>query len=137
MEVDQQPAGNLQTPPTDVPLSIEEQFEDNTLLLIFRILLYILFMVKLLEICFVRRRKLRINERIQRKFIFAHGPEMIRGFSQEETHLMNLTLKNTLKNATELLPSQKKPRTDLNERKVRFTQEANIYYDPPSFSSKI
>ena len=61
MEVHQQPTENLAPNQAEVPLSLEEQFEDNTLLLIFRILLYILFMVKLLEICFVRRRKLRIN----------------------------------------------------------------------------
>ena len=52
-------------------------------------------------------------------------------------HLMNLTLKNTLKNATELLPSHKKPQNHLSDRKVRFMQELNIYYDPPSFSSEI
>lgn len=83
MEVHQQQAQNLEVLNEEPILTIEEEYEDNTLLLIFRMLLYILFMFKLLEICFYRRRKLRINERIQRKFIFAHGVEMIRGFSQD------------------------------------------------------
>lgn len=110
---------------------VAEELEDHILLLIFRVIIYVLFVVKILELCFTRRRKLRINERIQRKFIFSHGPEMIRSFSQEESNLMNLTLKNTLKNATDVLPEFKKPKQDKSPKKVKFTQESNIYYDPP------
>lgn len=48
---------------------------------------------------------------------------------------MNLTLKNTLKNATEVLASNKKERNGENLKRVTFIQESNIYYDPPSYSS--
>lgn len=51
----------------------------------------------------MRRRKLKISERIQRKFLFAHGIEMIKSFSAEEHELMNITLQNTLKNAIQPL----------------------------------
>ena len=65
--------------PTSIPYP---HFDDTTILLIFRVALYIIFAFKLLEICFSRRRKMRVNERIQRKFIFAHGAEMIKQFNQ-------------------------------------------------------
>ena len=32
----------------------------------------------------MRRRKLKINYRIQRKFLMAHGAEMLKEFSPEE-----------------------------------------------------
>jgi hypothetical protein len=44
----------------------------------------VIIAIKLIEIVFMRRRKLKISERIQRKFLFSHGLEMIKGFSAEE-----------------------------------------------------
>lgn len=76
---------------------------------------------------------MRVNERIQRKFIFAHGAEMIKKFTKEENDLMNLTLKNTLKNATEALRPASKKKLNEESRRVTFHTHENKYYDPPSF----
>lgn len=111
-------------------------FDDNVILMIFRFILYLMFALKLLEMCFSRRRKLRVNERIQRKFVFAHGIEMIRNFTPDDNALMELTLKNTLKNATDVFPSSGKPKPSPKERTVKFNTSANVYYDPLEFDDE-
>lgn len=54
---------------------------DFAILHYLRIIFYVFIAIKLIEIVFMRRRKLKISERIQRKFMFAHGIEMIKNFS--------------------------------------------------------
>jgi hypothetical protein len=102
---------------------------------------YVFMAIKLIAIIFVRKRKLKVSERIQRKFIFAHGFEMIKNFSNEEFELMNITLQNTLKNATRYLSHHPAKPPNKLTKTVSFMEESNVYYDPPalkpSYNSEI
>lgn len=72
--------------PIEVPLQkvAVDPTMDFALLHYLRIVFYVFIAIKLIEIVFMRRRKLKISERIQRKFLFAHGIDMIKNFSAEE-----------------------------------------------------
>lgn len=72
---------------------------DFVLLFYLRIVFYVFVVIKIVEILFMRKRQFRIHERIQRKFLFSHGMDMIKNFTPEEMDLMSLTLQNTLQNA--------------------------------------
>lgn len=76
---------------------------------------------------------MNVKKRIERKFMFSHG-EMVKNFTTEEHELMQLTLDNTLKNATRKHPQVgKKTASEKGQmKKVRFEEEANQYISPPS-----
>lgn len=77
-------------PETQIPIEVPlhkvsvDPTTDFALLHYLRIVFYVFIVIKLIEIVFMRRRKLKISERIQRKFLFAHGIDMIKNFSAEE-----------------------------------------------------
>lgn len=89
-----------------------------------------MFAIKLLEMCFNRYRKLKVYERIHKKFVTAHGMEMIKNFSQDDSALMEVTLSNTLKNATDNIPALTKAKSSSKAKTVKFNTSANIYYNP-------
>lgn len=47
---------------------------------LFRIVFYILVILKIIELSFFRKKKLSLKERISRKFLFAHQ-EMLKQFT--------------------------------------------------------
>ncbi len=75
-------------------------FENDWNFLYFlRILFYILVLMKILELVFIKRKKMDIKERVYRKYVFSYA-ELIRDFDNEDRDVMNTTLKNTIKNAS-------------------------------------
>jgi hypothetical protein len=74
----------------------EESFFD--LMMLFKIIFYLLFAIKIMELSFLRRKKYSLKERIYRKFLFAHQ-ELLRHFTDEDKSMMETTLTNTMKNA--------------------------------------
>ena len=80
----------------------------------------------------MKRRKPNIKQRIERKYMFAHG-EMIKNFTQEEVENMHITLSNTFRNATLPIPGNKQKKSANDSlKKVTFNTSGNIYYDPPN-----
>jgi hypothetical protein len=100
-------------------------------MMLFKIIFYLLFVIKIMELSFLRRKKYSLKERIYRKFLFAHQ-ELLRYFTDEDKSMMETTLANTMKNAcVELDPKNSKIRRPV--KSVSFLTERNSYYDPKNW----
>lgn len=94
-------------------------------------LFYLIFIVKIIELSFLRRKKYSLKERIYRKFLFAHQ-ELLRHFTEEDKSMMEMTLSNTMKNASiEFDPKNSKIRKP--NKRVNFLTEKNNYYEPKNW----
>ena len=67
------------TPHHPETASSSDSFFD--LITIFKMLFYLIFIVKIIELSFLRRKKYSLKERIYRKFLFAHQ-ELLRHFTE-------------------------------------------------------
>lgn len=114
--------------------SVTANIEGNDYALLFylRIIFYILFAWRLIEIVFKKNRKPNIKQRIERKFIFAHG-ELIKNFDKEDVETMKETLFNTFKNATQPMKTASNEKKVKKAKSVSFSFDNNKYYDPPKF----
>jgi hypothetical protein len=109
--------------------SSPNSFENDWNFLYFlRILFYILVVMKILELVFIKRKKMDIKERVYRKYVFSYA-ELIRDFDNEDRDVMNTTLKNTIKNASmdQNLPKMVKK---TSTKKVIFHETKNEYIEP-------
>lgn len=109
--------------------SSANSFENDWNLLYFlRVLFYILVIMKILELVFIKRKKMDIKERVYRKYVFSYA-ELIRDFDNEDRDVMNTTLKNTIKNASmdQNLPKMVKK---TSTKKVIFHETKNEYIEP-------
>lgn len=96
--------------------------------LILRLLFYLIFAIKIIDISFNRKKKFSLKERIYRKLIFSYQ-EIMRYFTEEERSMMETTLNNTMKNATiEYDPNNSKIRKTF--KKVSIDINRNKYYGP-------
>lgn len=108
---------------------------DFTALSYLRFLFYLYFAYKLIEIVFMRRKKIKAIDRVERKIRHAHGPIMLEKLSPEDKQLLDLTILNTFQNATFPLAGEGKKSIIGRKRQVNFVTESNIYYDPPDHRS--
>jgi hypothetical protein len=95
---------------------------------VIRILFYLLVVIKLIELSFLRRKKHSLKERVYRKFVFAHQ-EILKQFTDEDQRNMEHTLANTIKNASTAAPVPPKNHKKSRKR-VSFITEKNSYYEP-------
>jgi hypothetical protein len=103
-------------------------------MVIFKIIFYLVFAMKIIELSFLRRKKYSLKERIYRKFIFAHQ-ELLRYFTDEDKSMMETTLANTMKNASiEFDPKNSKIRRA--NKRVLFQTDRNNYYDPKNWKEE-
>lgn len=79
----------------ETPIQMETPYDYMAVL---RVIFYIIVIIKLVELSFIRRKKQGLKERIYRKFIFAHH-EILKQFTDEDKIAMNIVINNTMKNA--------------------------------------
>ncbi len=91
-----------------------------------RMVLYLLVLIKLIEISFLRRKKHNLKERVLRKFIFAHQ-EIFKQFNEEDKYNMEITLNNTVKNAS-ITHHNTQSKQRKSKKRVSFFIEKNIYH---------
>jgi len=77
---------------------------------ILRIIFYLIVLLKIIELSFLRKKKYSLKERIYRKFIYTHQ-ELLKHFTEEDKNTMEVILNNTIKNANVVFdPKNKKVR---------------------------
>ena len=109
------------------PTSSADNDSELGIVLFLKIVFYFIFVAKIIEISFLRRRRYSLKERVYRKFLFAHQ-EILKYFTDEDKSIMESTLNNTIKNASmEFDPKKTKIRR--GNKRVIFQVSRNTYYD--------
>lgn len=104
---------------------------DFPLLLYLRFLFYLYFAYKIIHILFLMPNQINTQQKLERRIMNSHAPLILEGLSQEDKELLQLTIKNTLQNATQpLRESVKKTPPYESKKRVKFMTESNVYYDP-------